>query len=114
MIKKRLLLCVFLAVSVQVCTQTTEDEVAVLIDGIGWDSFKVISNYGSKLDIGDPNAKRLVQLGKSKVSAQLIPELKNKKKTVIVHLILTKLWEADVYFLKKNRRETLDGTSFIT
>lgn len=89
-------------------------EVERLIDSIGWNSFEVLANYGSTLEIIDVNASKLEMLGKSEVSNSLIEVLRQDNKTVIAHLILTKLWEEEVFFLTKNHHKAQDGFPAIT
>jgi len=81
-----------------------------LISNISWNSSGVVYNFAAQLKISE-DAEKLVIYGKD-ISPKLVEALKISNKTVTIHLILTKIWEAEVFFLRENSFK-LDNTDFI-
>ncbi len=68
-----------------------------LISNLSWDSFILDVTYGTQLKLGE-TAIKLESKGKT-VSQSLFKALSDTNKTVVVHMILTKIWEPEVFFL---------------
>lgn len=92
-----------LFVSCSNISQKTEAKIDVkniekLISIISWDSFEITTNYGLGLKVLDESVKNLEKMGK-KISPYLLNSLKDEDKTVIIHIMLTNLWEPELNFL---------------
>jgi hypothetical protein len=70
-----------------------------LISNLSWNSIEIITNYGTSLNIVGKEAIELEKLGKQ-VSLDLLNEFKDYDKSIVIHLILTNIWEPEVNFLK--------------
>ncbi|MBC3759976.1 hypothetical protein H7U19_16305 [Hyunsoonleella sp. SJ7] len=70
-----------------------------LISKLSWNSIEIATTYGTSVRIVGKEAIELEKLGKQ-VSSQLLDSFKNENKSVVIHLILTNLWEPEVNFLK--------------
>lgn len=92
--------------SQEIDIQVDKKNVDELISELNWNSFGFIYNYSTSLG-WDEYAQRLEELGKD-ISPKLLEAIKDTEKAVIVHMILTKLWEPEVYFWKENDIEFED------
>lgn len=77
--------------------QENNPEIKKLVSNLSWDSFIIDITYGTQLTF-DETATRLEKIGKES-SNSLLKALEDSNKTVIAHLILTKIWEPEVFFL---------------
>lgn len=68
-----------------------------LVSNLSWKSFTIDVTYGTQL-ILDETANKLENQGK-KSSKNLLKALNDSNKTVVAHMILTKIWEPEVFFL---------------
>ncbi len=78
-----------------------KEQIKKLISNLSWNSIEIVTNYGTSLEIVGENATELEKLGK-KVSVDLLNAFKNDDKSLVIHLILTNIWEPEVNFLKVN------------
>lgn len=77
--------------------QESNPKIDKLISNLSWDSFIVDVTYGTQLKFNE-TATQLENSGK-KSSKSLLKALNDSEKTVVVHMILTKIWEPEVFFL---------------
>ncbi len=85
-------------------TPLIEERVDSLISELSWRSFEIKTNYGTSIRIIDQNAIAVEEYGKG-ISLKLIRALQDSEKTVIAHLILTKIWDPTVYQLNERYPE---------
>jgi len=95
---KKVYLIICLLLSNYSYSQNKNDETQELINNLSWNSFEFVINYGTSLVL-DENSKKLISLGKD-ISKELLSELKNEEKSVIIHMILTNIWEPELFFWK--------------
>lgn len=89
-----------------------DNKIENLISKLSEESFQIETNYAVSLKIVDENALELEKLGKE-ISENLLNVFLKDDKTIIVHLLLTKIWESDLYFLKLNYKECLDNSESV-
>ena len=110
-LKKTLLLFLTIITSYNAFAQgATESK--ELIQKLSWNSFYFITNYGTSLILNE-DSQKLISLGK-KHSEELLSEIKSPKKAVIIHMILTNIWEPEVFFWETYYNEDCknEGWSF--
>ena len=100
--KKKIVLFLLLIISFHSFAQN-ESKAKQLIQNLSWDSFYFQVNYGTALILND-DSKELIEIGKG-CSIDLLEELKTTEKSVVIHMILTKIWEPEVFFWKQHFHE---------
>jgi hypothetical protein len=91
------LISLSLITSCKSIAQKGNSDTEKLISNLSWDSFILDVTYGTQLKLGE-TAIKLESKGKT-VSQSLFKALSDTNKTVVVHMILTKIWEPEVFFL---------------
>jgi len=99
--KTNLLIFYFISLSLftscKSIAQESNSKTEQLISSLSWESFVLDVTYGTQLKLGD-TAVELENMGK-KTSNSLLKALNDSNKTVVAHMILTKIWEPEVFFL---------------
>lgn len=71
----------------------TVDSVSIYIDRLGWNSFNIVWNYTPQIALyGD--AKRLIEIKDDEKIKRLVNSVGIKEKTVVVHMILSRLFDS--------------------
>lgn len=70
------------------------DSVEVYIKKLNWESFVITTNYVSEIVLKE-DALKLVELKRGNTIKQLISNIDNPEKTVVLHVILTKMIEPE-------------------
>ncbi|WP_143032714.1 hypothetical protein [Polaribacter dokdonensis] len=104
--KKEIVLFLLLIINFNSFSQN-ESKVKELIQNLSWSSFYFQINYGTALILND-DSKELIEIGKS-CSTDLLEELKTTEKSVVIHMILTKIWEPEVFFWKQHFNENKEN-----
>lgn len=86
-----------LVTSCKSIAQESNPKIEKLISNLSWESFIINVTYGTQLKFNE-TATQLENSGK-KSSKSLLKALNDSEKTVVVHMILTKIWEPEVFFL---------------
>jgi hypothetical protein len=76
----------------------SNEEIDRLIDSLSWDSFHLSKSSQTFFATFNPNANELIKIGKP-ASEKLFRSINKPDKTVIIHLILTKLYEPENNYL---------------
>ena len=99
--KNNLITLCFIGLSLITSCKSTAQEsnpkIDKLISNLSWDSFIIDVTYGTQLKFNE-TATQLENSGK-KSSKSLLKALNDSEKTVVAHMILTKIWEPEVFFL---------------
>lgn len=91
----RFFICALLSSSLasSFCQDTKKiDTTSFLISRLNWNSFAFAENYGISLQIGQ-DAQYLIEISDSSKYSKLLNSIEDSTKTVIIHVILTKLLE---------------------
>lgn len=111
--KKFLLLTLIISFTnckVQNTISSSNNKADELISSISTNSSGIVVKFGTQLIISN-DAEKLVDYGKN-ISQKLVDSYKISDKTLTIHLILTKIWEPEAFFLKENSFE-LNNNDFI-
>lgn len=87
----------FILIGLLVCSTfafSQVDSSNYYIKQLDWNSFEITTNYVSMLVLKE-DAKRIVSISSKHKVDELINCLTNKKKSVVSHIILTKIFEPD-------------------
>jgi hypothetical protein len=92
---KSFLLIVMLAkTNVLVCQAFHQDSIKSYIQHLSWKSFWIEQGYADELKI-ENEAGRLISIKTNKVVKGLLAKIANNEKTVVIHIILTKIFEPE-------------------
>lgn len=86
-----------LVTSCKSAAQESNSKIEKLISNLSWDSYIMDITYGTQIKFNE-TATQLENIGK-KSSKSLLKALNDSEKTVVAHMILTKIWEPEVFFL---------------